>query len=72
MICNEGLMVLVNTNCASSLASKLNDALGLVDDIALTGFFRYHIRAGGQLGEVDLAVLIGGKFLGAVITELRS
>ena len=48
---------------------KLDDTLGLVDDIALTGFFRHHIRAGGELGEVDLAVLVGGKFLGAVITS---
>ena len=48
---------------------KLDDALGLVDDIALTGFFRHHIRAGGELREVDLAVLIGGKFLGAVVTS---
>ena len=48
---------------------QLNDALGLVDDIALTGFFRHHIRAGGQLGKVNFAVLVGGKFLGAVITS---
>ena len=46
---------------------KLDDTLGLVDDIALTGFFRHHIRAGGELGEVDLAVLVGGKLLGAVV-----
>ena len=46
---------------------KLDDTLGLVDDIALTGFFRHHIRAGGQLGEVDLAVLVGYKFLRAVV-----
>ena len=50
---------------------KLDDALGLVDDIALTGFFRYHISAGGQLGEVDLAVLVGYKFLRAVVTSHR-
>ena len=48
---------------------KLDDTLGLVDDIALTGFFRHHIRASGQLGKVDLAVLVGGKFLGAVVTS---
>ena len=48
---------------------KLDDTLGLVDDIALTGFFRHHIRAGGELGEVDLAVPVGGKFLGAVVTS---
>ena len=46
---------------------KLDDTLGLVDDIALTGFFRHHIRAGGQLGKVNFAVLVGGKLLGAVI-----
>ena len=48
---------------------KLDDTLGLVDDIALTGFFRHHISAGGQFGKVDLAVLIGGKLLGAVVTS---
>ena len=48
---------------------KLDDTLGLVDDIALTGFLRHHIRAGGQLGKVNFAVLVGGKFLGAVITS---
>ena len=48
---------------------KLDDTLGLVDDIALTGFFRHHIRAGGELGEVDLTVPVGGKFLGAVVTS---
>ena len=48
---------------------KLNNTLRLVDDIALTGFFRHHISAGGELGEVDLAVLVGGKFLGAVVTS---
>ena len=48
---------------------QLNDALRLVDDIALTGFFRHHIRAGGELGKVNFAVLVGGKFLGAVITS---
>ena len=48
---------------------KLDDTLGLVDDIALTGFFRYHISAGGQLGEVDLAVPVGGEFLWAVVTS---
>ena len=46
---------------------KLDDTLGLVDDIALTGFFRHHISAGGELGEVDLAVLVGYKFLRAVV-----
>ena len=46
---------------------KLNNTLRLVDDIALTGFFRHHIRAGGQLGKVNFAVLVGGKLLGAVI-----
>ena len=48
---------------------ELDNALRLVDHIALTGFFRHHIRAGGQLGKVNFAVLIGGKFLGAVITD---
>ena len=43
---------------------KLDDTLRLVDDVPLTGFFRDHIRARGQLAQVDLAVLIGGKFLG--------
>ena len=45
---------------------KLDNALRLVDDVALTDFLRDHIRAGGQLAQVDLAVFIGGKFLGAV------
>ena len=46
---------------------KLNDALGLINDVALAGFLRHHIRAGGQLGQVDLAVSVGGKFFGAVV-----
>ena len=45
---------------------KLDNTLCLVDDVALTGFFRDHIRAGGQLAQVDLAVFVGGKLLGAV------
>ena len=47
---------------------KLDDTLRLVDDIALAGFFRHHISAGGEPGKVNFAVLVGGKFLGAVIT----
>ena len=50
---------------------KLDDALSLVDDIALTGFFRHHIRAGGQLAQVNLTIFVGGKFLGAVISGNR-
>ena len=45
---------------------ELDDALRLVDDVALTGFLRDYISAGGQLAQVDLSVFVGGKFLGAV------
>ena len=45
---------------------KLDNTLRLVDDVALTGFLRDHISAGGQLAQVNLAVFIGGKFLGTV------
>ena len=50
---------------------KLDDTLCLVDDVALTGFLRDHISAGGQLAQVDLSVFIGGKFLGAVAAVHR-
>ena len=45
---------------------QLNDALGFIDHIAITGFFSYYIRAGGEHGEVDLSVFIRPKLLRAV------
>ena len=45
---------------------QLNDALGLVDDVAITGLFSYHIRPGREHGQVDFSVLVGPELLGAV------
>ena len=47
---------------------QLNDALGLINDIALTGFLRDHISACGKLAQVDLTIFIGSELLGAIIT----
>ena len=44
---------------------QLDDALGLVNDIAGALQLQHLISAGQQLGQVDLAVLVGGKLLGA-------
>ena len=47
---------------------QLNDALGFINDIAWAGQFRYHIGAGRELAQVDLAVFIGTELFGAVVT----
>ena len=47
---------------------KLNNALRLVDYISFAGFFCHHIRTSRQLRQVNFAVLVGGKFFGAIIT----
>ena len=50
---------------------KLDDALGLVDDVAGAGLLRYHIGPSRQVGQVDLAVFIGGELLRSVVTRHR-
>ena len=45
---------------------QFNDALSLVDNIAVTGLFSYHIRASREHGQVDLSVLVRSELLGAV------
>ena len=47
---------------------QLNDALGIINDIARAGFLRHHIGAGRQLTQVNLSVLVGPELLGAVVT----
>ena len=50
---------------------KLDNALGFIDDVAGAGLLRYHIGSSGQVGQVDLAVFIGGKLLRAIVTRHR-
>ena len=50
---------------------QLNDALGFVDDVARAGQFSYHIGAGRELAQVDLAVFVSSEFLGAVVASDR-
>ncbi len=45
---------------------QLNDALGLVDDVAITGFFSYHIGAGREHRQVDFSALVSPELLGAI------
>ena len=45
---------------------QLDNTLGLVDDVAITGLFSYHIRARREHGEVDFSVLVSPELLGAV------
>ena len=40
---------------------QLDNPLGLVDDVSGALQFSDHIGAGGQLGQVDLSVLVGGE-----------
>ena len=41
---------------------QLDDALGLINDVAGAVQFRHHISSGGQFRQVDFAVLVGNKF----------
>ena len=45
---------------------QLNDALGLIDDVAITGFFSYHIGAGREHRQVDFSALVSPELLGAI------
>ena len=47
------------TGCLVGL--HLDDALGLVDEVAGAVQFRHHISSGGQFRQVDFAVLVGGE-----------
>ena len=47
------------TGCLVGL--HLDDALGLIDDVARAVQFRHHISSGGQFRQVDFAVLVGGE-----------
>ena len=40
---------------------QLDDALGLINDVAGAVQFRHHISSGGQFRQVDFAVLVGGE-----------
>ena len=44
-----GLDVVGKNELGVLIGLQLNNALGLVDDVAITGLFRHHIRAGGQV-----------------------
>ena len=45
---------------------QLNDALGLIDDVAIAGFFSYHIGASGEHGKVNLSIFVRSELLGAI------
>ena len=47
------------TGCLVGL--QMDDALGLIDDVARAVQFRHHISSGGQFRQVDFAVLVGGE-----------
>ena len=61
-----GLDVVGENELGVLIGLQLNDALGLVDDVAITGLFSYHIRPGREHGQVDFSVLVGPELLGAV------
>ena len=50
---------------------QMDDALGLVDDVARAVQFRHHISSGGQFRQVDFAVLVGGELRRAPRTVYR-
>ena len=54
---------------------QVNDPLGIVDHIAVGFLFGHHISARLQLGQVDHAVFIGGKFFrsecGSIAFDLK-
>ena len=63
----EGGLDMVGKNELGVLIGlQLNDALGLVDDVAITGLFSYHIRPGREHGQVDFSVLVSPELLGAI------
>ena len=57
------------TGCLVGL--HLDDALGLVDEVAGAVQFRHHISSGGQFRQVDFAVLVGGELRRAPRTVYR-
>ena len=45
---------------------QLNDALGLIDDVAITGFFSHYIGARGEHGKVNFSIFVRPELLGAI------
>ena len=45
---------------------QFDDALGLVDHIAIAGFFSHYIGARGEHGKVDLSIFVRPELLGAI------
>ena len=56
----------ISLGTAARLIRTLNDALGLIDDVAITGFFSYHIGAGREHRQVDFSALVSPELLGAI------
>ena len=50
---------------------QLDDALGLINDVAGAVQFRHHISSGGQFRQVDFAVLVGGELRRAKVAVHR-
>ena len=45
---------------------QLDDTLGLVDHIAVTGFFSHYIGARGEHGKVDFSIFVRPELLGSI------
>ena len=61
-----GLDVVGKNELGVLIGLQLNNALGLVDDVAITGLFSHHIRTSREHGQVDFSVLVSPELLGAV------
>ena len=62
----RGLDMIGENELGVFIGLQINDTLGLVDHIAIAGFFGHYIGAGGEHGKVDLSIFVRPELLGAI------
>ena len=62
----RGLDMIGENELGVFIGLQLDDTLGLVDHIAIAGFFSHYIGARGEHGKVDLSIFVRPELLGAI------
>ena len=62
----RGLEMIGENELGVFIGLQLYDTLGLVDHIAIAGFFSHYIGARGEHGKVDLSIFVRPELLRAI------
>ena len=62
----RGVDVIGENELGIFIGLQLNDTLGLVDHIAVAGFFSHYIGARGEHGKVDFSIFVRPELLGSI------